>query len=304
MKECPWTNSLIEQKNHRCSSAVKQTMATRFKDSNSVSLPLLQDESRGIMYSCRMQYLRSREGGNRNARRRGSMDIQGVGCDEDRPQFSCLDERVHGPCSSEILLPPNELMTRTKAFRFAYWKYHREPTMRAIKKLEFGQDERNERLRKKRKEILTRMEATLKAKRESELRRRAERVMNHTLESMEEDSADESDSDSVNQKNNSEPLGRRTFPYLAQDDESRGGSITSPISSRRKTRPSILGSSTKPSRSTRPDEPNDAILPPLGGRRVSVNKRGNDSRGKENTEDSAFSFFSDWGKRDKQTIRW
>ena len=252
-------------------------MAARFKQVDS-GLPALKDSGRGILYQCRMQYLKSREGGSRSKTRKKEYEM---------PQFSCLDERMHVPCSSEILLPPNELMTRSKAFRHAFWRHHKEPTMKTVKRLEFGQDKRNEQLAKKRKEILSRIEATT---RESELRRRAERVMNHSLESIEDDS--ESDSESI-------------IPSVddggnLQDDDSVAMNPLSTSSNRRKgARMSMMYGTPK---SKRQEEPiNKTSLPPL---RVTMTSRSNESRGKENADESAFSFLSDWSKKDKQKIRW
>jgi hypothetical protein len=176
--------------------------------------------------------------------------------------------------------------------------------MRAIKKLEFGQNERNERLSNKRKEILSRMEASLRAKRESELRRRTERVTNPSYEPMEKDSDDESGSDPMDKNDNSEPLGRGVFPDLAQDYEGRDGSTISPSLIRRKTRLGTIGTSSSATIIQRLDEPSDDFFPPLGRRITSVSKSGNGSRENRSTEDSVFSFLSEWGKRDEHKIRW
>lgn len=278
---------------------------------------LSSDASRGIMYHCRMQYLKSREGGSRKSRRKGSLDILGVGCDNDKPQFPCLDERIHAPCSSEILVPPNELQTRTKAFRQAYWRYHCQPTLKGIKKLEFSQlDERTERLNTKRREILTKIQATEKARRETELRRRAERVMNHSVESEE---SDESDSEIIaSPVSEQRDLGRVTFPppIQAKDDKSSTGSASS---NRKKLRSSMIGLSAIRTKRTNDSGLN---LPQLnnngtrnGPRRtldhaaLSTHREG--SRGKENGKeiendlaDNSFSFLSDWGKQEKRRIRW
>ena len=174
--------------------------------------------------------------------------------------------------------------------------------MRTIKKLEFGQNERNERLNNKRKEILIRME--LKAKKESELRGRTERVANHSYGPMEKDSEDESESDPTSQNNISEALVRGTFPNLAQDDESRDERTISPSMSKRKTRLGMISSSSTATRIERLDESNGDFLSPLGRRMTLVNKSGSSSRENRSTEDSTFAFLSDWGKRDKQKIRW
>jgi len=117
-----------------------------------------------------MQYLKSREGRikSKKQRRKSSLDLfdlhQSHSHIAEEPQFSCLDEKLHGPCTPEILVPPSELMTRPRAFRQAYWKHHCKPTVRAIEKLEIYQiDERKERLNKKRREILAKIRSKEKA---------------------------------------------------------------------------------------------------------------------------------------------
>jgi hypothetical protein len=187
----------------------------------------------------------------------------------------------HSGSSSDILLPPSELMTRSEAFRFAYWKHHREPTMRSIKKLEFGHDESHERLSKKRKEILSRIEASNRAKKELELRRRAERVMNHSLESMDDDSVEESDAESSFVQSNLPQL-----PSQDQDDHTAMSPLS--VSNRRKgSRASMLSGVKR-------EDTAKTILPPISSKRSTMIKRIDDSRGKENTN-SAFSFLSEWG---------
>lgn len=246
-------------------------------------LPPLKDDSRGILYQCRMQYLKSREGGSRSkTRRRGHGVLTGI----QEQQFSCLDERVHGPCSSEILLPPDELMTRSKAFRFAYWQHHRDPIMKSIKKIQIGFDGtcRTERL-KKRREILSRIEATNRARKESELLRRAERVMDDSLDI---DGDSESDSEIILSSSNSEQRSLRgnVLPQLPSQD---GSNVMSPLSTS-----SDRGKGVKA-------EQND-VLPQL--KRVTMTKRDLTPKGKANSDDSAFSFLSDWSKKDKQKVRW
>jgi hypothetical protein len=162
--------------------------------------------------------------------------------------------------------------------------------MRTIKKLEFGQTERNERLGKKRAEILSRMEATQKARRDAELLRRAERVINHSLESMEEDSAEESESEVEHPRG---PLSKGfTLPQLPPLENAERSTI-SPLSNRRKNRSSVIGACSTPK---------NTLLPSLlGGKRVTSVSKWDDARGKENSDDSSFSFLSDWSKdKDKR----
>jgi len=299
-------------------------MTARFKhhiDSDVSSLSN-DNSSRGILYQCRMQYLKSREGDNRcETRRKGSVDVWGIEQQEE-PQFSCLDERMHGPwyvlgmpcsvclykylsrssfvSSSEILFPPDELMTRSKAFRFAYWKHHREQTMRSVKKFEFGQDERNGRLSKKRREILNKMEATARARKESELRRRAERVsLNHSLESIDDDSMEESDSESIDTEGykSADKRGYNNFSQIQMSSQQDDAT-----SNRRKgARSSIRGAP----RTKRLEDLNDKVaLPPIRRKSI-ICRRSDDSRGEDNKDDdSAFSFLSDWELKGAQKVRW
>ena len=202
-------------------------------------------------------------------------------------------------------------MTRTKAFRQAYWKYHCQPTTRGIKKLAFAQfDERTERLKTKRKEIISRVQTTEKARREAELRRRADRVMKH--HSVESDESDESDTESTN---------LITALTQSRDDKSIG----SVSSYSKKLRLSMaVSTATRPKRS---DESN-INLPPLNDRSCSSKRRtfhenivniNNSlsiprdvrtevSRGKEREDelvnDFTFSFLSEWGKKENRKIRW
>mmetsp|Transcript_24861 Transcript_24861/g.52052 ORF Transcript_24861/g.52052 Transcript_24861/m.52052 type:complete len:266 (+) Transcript_24861:253-1050(+) len=247
------------------------------------------DASRSIMYHCRMQYLKSREGGLRGKQRRKSsfgLDVFEMAEKKETQQFSCLDEKVHGPCTPEILVPPSELMTRPHAFRQAYWRHHCKPTVRAIEKLEIHQlNERKERLNKKRKEILAKIRAKEKVRREKDIRRRAERVLNrhsnNVIES--EESGDDSDSELE------EHLGRMNLlsPSQLSRDSSPG---------RRK----IIRSSIA----------NDARR----GRRTLVGNTGHGQMQKDALhaedesapENDAFSFLSDWGKQpgSAKKIRW
>ena len=156
-----------------------------------------------LVYHSRMQYLK-RDGSNRNsansasskqrlARRRSSYDI----FDDNLPSLS--QEQLQ-PCSRDILLPPNELMTRTQSFRHAYWEHHFQPTTRNIKQIFPEANERTERLSKKRKEIIAKLKALEKERRESELKRRAERILaqqNNTKVDLESDSDDDSDDSDV-----------------------------------------------------------------------------------------------------------
>lgn len=165
--------------------------------------------------------------------------------------------------------------------------------MRSIKKLEFGQDERQERLTKKRKEILARIEASNRAKKEAELRRRAERVMNH---SSLDDSAEESDAESSIVQNNTDKRSSRggNLPQLPPQDQDDHTSIPLTASNRRKgVRSSILGGIK------REDTTKTTSLPPIRSKRSTMVKGTDGSKGKENTEDSAFAFLSEWGNMGK-----
>jgi len=239
-----------------------------------------------ILYHCRMQYLKSREGGARKQqRRKSSMDL--FMSESDEPQFSCLDEKVHGPCAPEILVPPSELMTRTLAFRQAYWRHHCKPTVRSIEKLEIHQlDERKERLNRKRKEILSKIRTKEAHRRQADMRRRAERVLNrHSNSGIESDeSGDDSESDELD-----EQLGRMSLicpPQSSSDDKSGSSSP----GRRKMMRPSI------------------AIMPKgdaRRNRRTIIGGAGGQPQALEDSQEDefAFSFLSDWGK-DKTKIRW
>lgn len=250
------------------------------------------DASRSILYHCRMQFLKSREGGNRGKqRRKSSLDLFGHDIFEaseknNRPQFSCLDEKVHGPCAPEILIPPAELMTRPRAFRQAYWRYHCKPTVRAIEKLEISQaNERKERLNKKRREILAKMRAKEKVRREKDIRRRAERVLNrnHGIES--EESGDDSESELEEQ------LGMMTL--LSSSQLSRDSSPGN-----RKT---LLG---KPKRSDDPRRNRRTLMGNLG--HSQIQKDAFNVEDDSTADDDAFSFLSEWGKQSGSStkIRW
>lgn len=156
------------------------------------------DYEETLIYHSRMQYLK-REGckrknnatNNKQRRRMSSYDT----FDDDLPSLS--QEQLQ-PCSREILLPPNELMTRTQSFRHAYWEHHFQPTTRNIKQIFPKTNERTERLSKKRKEIIAKLQAHEKARRDAELKRRAERVKaqqnNTNVDSDSDEDSDESDS--------------------------------------------------------------------------------------------------------------
>ena len=267
-------------------------------DDYSVASPSTSnDASRSIMYHCRMQYLKSREGGNRGKqRRKSSLDLFGLDVFEaseknDRPQFSCLDEKVHGPCTPEILVPPCELMTRPRAFRQAYWKHHCKPTIRAIEKLEMHQmDERKERLNKKRKEILAKIRAKEKVRREKDIRRRAERVLNrHTNSGIEsEESGDDSESELDEQLGN--------MSLLSSSQLSRDSSP-----GRRKI---IRSSVAMPKRSDDARRNRRTVVGNLGHGQIQKDalNAGDDLA----AEDDAFSFLSEWGKHpgSAKKIRW
>lgn len=155
--------------------------------------------------------------------------------------------------------------------------------MRNVKKLEFGQEDRNAALKKKRKEILTKMEATIRMRKESELRRRAERMnhMNHSIESMDDDS-DESDSEKL--CNVEQRVDKGGYSLLtSREDESVAMSPLSSTTNRRTARTSMIGTAR-----TRQDDSSIKTSLPLVGRRATI--------GKENTDDS-------WGTKGKQKRR-
>ena len=216
-----------------------------------------------ILYHSRMQYLKSRDNNstNRKQKRKSSLDLfHSTQDNADTTQFSCLDEKVHGPCTPEILVPPSELMTRSRSFRQAYWKHHAKPTIREVEKLDIKSiDERKERLNHKRREILERIRTKEAHKRQQDMRRRAERVLSGRMH--DEDSNDESDEDS-------------------EMDESFSMLSLSPESSRKSMRPSL------------------AMMPKGQGRRTLLLSKDSSQEESSNSEheESAFSFLSEWGK--------
>lgn len=235
-----------------------------------------QGSSAGIIYHCRMQFLKSREGRSqapKKQRRKSSLDLF-VG--NDTPQFfNGCTLASFDPCSDKILLPPNELMTRPKAFKHAYWKHHCKPTVCAIEKLEIHQiDERKERLHKKRKEILAKIRKHEAKKRETELRRRAERVLSRhssDFESEEASEEDESESELEGQ------LGMMSFSSPSRDSACSTSQGHKKIMSQhgRRGRRTMFGSPVQ----------KDAL------------------HGGEEASDS-FAFLSDWSSPKNQKIRW
>lgn len=157
------------------------------------------DYEETLVYHSRMQYLK-RDGckgnsniisSNKQQRRRSSYNVM----EDNLPSLS--QEQLQ-PCSRDILLPPNELMTRTQSFRHAYWQHHFQPTTRNIKQVFPPVNERTERLSKKRKEIIAKIQAHEMARREAELKRRAERLLaqqnNTKVDTDSDDDSDENDS--------------------------------------------------------------------------------------------------------------
>lgn len=186
--------------------------------------------SSSIIYHCRNKYLKSREGGSRKQqRRKSSLDLFGIGNDNvDKPQFSCLDEKVYGPCTPEILVPPSELMTRSRAFRQAYWNHHARPTTLAIEKLDIHQiDERKERLNRKRKDILSKIRSKEAVRRQEDMRRRAERILGGHVR---DESDNESDNDSGD--DDDQQLGAKmSLLSLSPSEKSTSGSRRMMLSS-------------------------------------------------------------------------
>lgn len=280
----------------------ESTSESTYEETSSQARGMSAGAGSSLLYHSRMLYLKSREGGNRNVRRKGSVGSEN--------QIPFLDEISW---DSNILLPPKELLTRSKAFRQAYWKHHCQTTTQSIKKLDFKpHNERTERLNRKRREILAKIQATEKAERETELRRRAERVMSHSLEStVTEELSDESDSDSVIPASD-----HQRMPVIGGALPSSQSGKRSP--NRRLNRSSVIGGSASAMTTKRSEETNKMMsLPSLNNRRTisgsngSTTTRRDDQReikGKENpsAEDSgSFSFLSEWGKEKRKTrIRW
>jgi len=118
----------------------------------------LSKESRGILYHCRMRYLKSRDGNDRTIK---------------APLIS--SGRSPLPCPASRLLPPVELMTREHSLRHSYWKTHQPPS---LPKAEFLKRKEDPEAKKKRELIYARIRAaevsSERYNREMEAKRRLE----------------------------------------------------------------------------------------------------------------------------------
>lgn len=118
----------------------------------------LSKESRGILYHCRMRYLKSRDGNDRINK---------------APLISSSRSQI--PCPAARLLPPVELMTREYSLRHSYWKTHKLPT---LPKADFLKRKEDPEVKKKRDLIYARIRATdipsERYNRDMEARRRLE----------------------------------------------------------------------------------------------------------------------------------
>jgi hypothetical protein len=228
--------------------------------------------SLSILYHSRMQYLKPRrdEHKQKQRRRTSSLDLFQSTKDDDTTQFSCLDEKLNGPCTPDILVPPSELMTRSRAFQQAFWKHHARDSFREVERLEINNDHRQERerLNMKRKEILARIKAKEAKKRQADMRKRAERFMNRDSSGI-DDVSDESDDDS---EIDTEQIGRLGMLSL---------SPSSPISSPYSSHAIMNTRRTGVSQQEKTEEEEVCKVP------VEVEVK---------RHQSAFSFLSEWGK--------
>lgn len=92
--------------------------------------------SRCIMYQSRMRYLKSRESESRSSSRSGGKRLISG------PEMHSFHSKKK-PCSIERLLPPIELMTRERSFRYFSWKYNKKSDQ--IKKLDCLVNKKNHR---------------------------------------------------------------------------------------------------------------------------------------------------------------
>ena len=99
----------------------------------------MSKESRGILYHCRMRYLKSRDGNDRMIR---------------APLNT--SNRSQAPCPAARLLPPPQLMTREYSLRHSYWKTHQLPT---LPKADFLKRKEDPEVKKKRDLIYARIRA-------------------------------------------------------------------------------------------------------------------------------------------------
>lgn len=126
-----------------------------------------------IMYQARMRYLRSRQGSGRENKR----SLGESSSEETLPSITA----AHEPCSGEKLLPPLELMTRSRALRYTYWKHHEPLLSENIGRLHFRKKCEDPAVKKKREEIFAKIRAAEAAaverrRREREAIKRAERL--------------------------------------------------------------------------------------------------------------------------------
>ena len=244
-----------------------------------------EDEMPSLVYHSRMQYLKARarddttntNNNNKQQRRRSStFNI----LEDNLPSLS--QEQLE-PCSRDILLPPNELMTRTQSFRQAYWEHHYQPTTRGIKQIFPETNERTERRSKKRKEILAKLIANEKMKREAELRRRAEKIMSQQSKN---DNIVESDSDDEN---------------LDSDDESESLDVIA-NSIMRSTM--IGGASSRPRRLVGEEQlpRSQTICVQSAKSSVATDTREQSSSDKDFTAGFAFSFINQWSNSEDNDV--
>mmetsp|Transcript_31292 Transcript_31292/g.93749 ORF Transcript_31292/g.93749 Transcript_31292/m.93749 type:complete len:235 (+) Transcript_31292:1554-2258(+) len=131
-----------------------------------------------IMYQARMRYLKSREGGRPRGSGHESKRANGESASEEK---STSITAAHEPCGPEKLVPPLELMTRSRALRYTYWRHH-EPSLGGnIDRLHFRKKGEDPLVGKKREEIFARIRAAEVAaverkRRERDAKKRAERL--------------------------------------------------------------------------------------------------------------------------------
>lgn len=224
--------------------------------------------SRKLLYSARMKFLKSREGGKRGKRqtfrRKSSLDLFDFGgtSENEEVQFSVL--KIKQPISSDLLEPPQELMTRQRSFKRAYWKHHAKEARTSVEELGLQHvDERKEMLNRKREEIRAKLREKERVRREEDLRKRANRVLNREAGIESDDEEEEEDEDSELE----DQIGMMS---LSPANSSPGG---------RKLRASL------------------AVMPNNGPDEA---PKAEDESGAEDS----FSFLTEWSSAPKEKIRW
>eukprot|EP00586_Coscinodiscus_wailesii_P020136 CAMPEP_0172495766 /NCGR_PEP_ID=MMETSP1066-20121228/76316_1 /TAXON_ID=671091 /ORGANISM="Coscinodiscus wailesii, Strain CCMP2513" /LENGTH=149 /DNA_ID=CAMNT_0013267663 /DNA_START=346 /DNA_END=791 /DNA_ORIENTATION=- len=112
--------------------------------------------ARGIMYQCRMKFLRSRESAKQQHQNHHPLHYP----TSSSSSLSVLSSGAGAtalPCPVEKLIPPTELMTRAQSFRFAYVKHFPHNADGQIRRMMSLTKKEDPMVTKKRGEILERV---------------------------------------------------------------------------------------------------------------------------------------------------